>query len=98
MEAFLMRQRKAKAAAAAAVLLGGGVMFLEGAGGCAELAGQATLGSVDFCFLFDCVDGAIGGLLRPCDDVGAVNPNFDDRDSFFGGPSLNFGRTFSDCP
>ncbi len=93
-----MRHRKAKVAAVAAVLLGGGVMFAAGGGACAEFAGQAALGSVDFCFLFDCVDGAIGGLLRPCDDVGSVNTLFDNRDSTDGAASVNAGRTFVDCP
>jgi hypothetical protein len=30
------------------------------------MAGEMSMSSVDFCFLFDCQNGAIGGLIDPC--------------------------------
>jgi hypothetical protein len=33
---------------------------------CAGFAGEQFLRVVDFCFLFDCQNGALGGLINPC--------------------------------
>jgi hypothetical protein len=40
-----------------------GVLFQTA---CAGFAGSQALQVVDFCFLFDCQNGALGGLLDPC--------------------------------
>lgn len=92
-----MRHRKAKAAGVAALVLGGGLLF-QSAAGCAQFGAQSTLGSVDFCFLFDCIDGAIGGLLQPCDNIGTINTGFDNRDTIGSAEDPGFGRLFNDCP
>ena len=33
---------------------------------CVGFAGDQALQAFDFCFLFDCQNGALGGLLDPC--------------------------------
>ena len=76
-----MGRRRLRIKAAVAVILAGGMVFMTNGAGCVSFASEAALGTVDFCFLFDCVDGAIGGLLKPCDDVGPVNQEFDATDS-----------------
>ena len=55
---------------------------------CAGFAGDQVLRSVDFCFLFDCQNGAFGGLFNFC-------PNNIGTDTVV--PSGN-SDTFIDCP
>ncbi|HRX85997.1 MAG TPA: hypothetical protein P5572_13340 [Phycisphaerae bacterium] len=55
---------------------------------CAGFAGDQVLRSVDFCFLFDCQNGAFGGLINFCpnnETTGALLPS-------------NNSNTFVDCP
>jgi len=33
---------------------------------CARYAGDSALGATDFCFMFDCDNGVLGGLIDPC--------------------------------
>lgn len=45
--------------------------------------------TIDFCFIFDCTNGAFGGVIQPCknnDAIGAQNP------------PTNTGNLFLDCP
>lgn len=92
-----MRCRKRKSMLALALVVSGGIAFVTGGGACASLAGESLLGSVDFCFLFDCVDGAIGGLLQPCDNVGPVNIEFVATDAL-PRPAAGVGLPlFDDC-
>ena len=97
LEVACMRRRKMKSKLALALVVGGGVLFGAGVGACTSFGGEALLGAVDFCFLFDCVDGAIGGLIKPCDNVGSVNELFitqdptSQLDGGFGSP------LFTDC-
>ena len=37
---------------------------------CASFASEQVFRTVDFCFLFDCQNGAFGGLIDPCPDPG----------------------------
>ncbi len=95
-----MRCRKRKSVLVLALVVSGGIAFAAGGGACASLAGESLLGSVDFCFLFDCVDGAIGGLLDPCSNVGRINPEFMNRDQSVQAPTPGgtSERLFIDCP
>jgi|GEM_PF-1975746 len=95
-----MGRRKLRIAVALALAFAGGSVFVANGAGCASFAGETVLGSVDFCFLFDCVDGAIGGLLDPCSDVGRVNPQFMNRDVHVPNPIPEGAATqlFIDCP
>ncbi len=60
-----MRSRYRLVAKAASLVLAGG--FLLGGIGttCTSFAGEAAIGAVDFCFIFDC-QNALGGTVNPC--------------------------------
>lgn len=73
-----------------------------GLGACTSLAGQAVMGSVDFCFLFDCTNGIFGGLIDPCSPIFsrpgtpgfiAADPADETNTDFQNGRDL-----FTDCP
>lgn len=36
-------------------------------GGCGEFYANGIVGSLDFCYLFDCENGFFGGAIDPCD-------------------------------
>lgn len=44
-----------------------GMLFAGSGLACASMAFDQSATSVDFCFLFDCAQGAYGGLVRFCD-------------------------------
>lgn len=90
-----MRRKKLRATMALTLILGGGYAFMNNGLGCASFAGETVLGTVDFCFLFDCVDGAIGGLIQPCDEANDSFGNRVPRDPTTPGQA---GRIFEDCP
>jgi len=56
--------------------------------GCAGFAGDQFLRTTDFCFLFDCQNGAFAGLFDPCPEI-LADPDADEE----GNLSL-----FVDCP
>ncbi len=67
-------------------LLGGGAVLLAGPGsGCSSFAGESFLTSANFCFIFDCQNGAFGGTVRPCNTTATAGSETQ--------PPL-----FSDCP
>jgi hypothetical protein len=43
-----------------------GTVFVTGNVTCGSFFADSAQSSVDFCFLFDCQNGAIGGLVDPC--------------------------------
>jgi len=58
-----MRAKKMRWAmsAAAVTLMGAAYQF-----GCTSFLSDQLLRTTDFCFLFDCQNGAFGGLFDPC--------------------------------
>jgi hypothetical protein len=56
--------------------------------GCMSFAADQVQRSVDFCFLFDCQNGAFGGLINFC-------PNNENSDLLVNSQNAN---TFIDCP
>ena len=70
------------------VLGGGGCLIASSGLTCAGFASDVLLSSIDMCFLFDCNNGAIGGLIDFCADVEVTDPED-------GGDLGNF---FTDCP
>lgn len=49
------------------VFAAGGMLFGNGGNaGCARLGGDTLLGAVNFCFVFDCTSGVLGGAIEPC--------------------------------
>lgn len=47
-------------------LTGGGTLFQGNNAGFARCAGDGTLAAVNFCFVFDCQNGALGGAIEFC--------------------------------
>ena len=51
------------------LVAGGGTLFQAGSSaGFARCAGDTALISIDFCFVFDCQNGAFGGAIEFCGD------------------------------
>ncbi len=89
MKPTLWRRTKVKLAA----LCTAGVVFgsVPGDLGCTSFFVENQIGSLDFCFLLNCNDGALGGLFDFCAPI-----NFT---SFVGGGNDAAEGTFlSDCP
>lgn len=74
----------------AAVIGAAGILFSQGNLGCASFFGNAAISSFDFCFLLNCNDGALGGLLNFCSPI-----NFT---SFAGGSETDQQTFLADCP
>ena len=68
-----MKRRAARIWVWLAMIAAGATMFQfttnSGAyrGGCGEFYANGIVGSVDFCYLFDCDNGFFGGAIDPCD-------------------------------
>jgi len=75
-----------------AVLLAGGVLFAGSGLSCFSFMVDNALSSTNFCFLFNCNDGALGGLIDFCGNVSFR--------SFVGGAQdrTNDGTFLADCP
>jgi len=74
----------------AAGLIAGGGFLMSGPGtSCTSFVGESALVATDFCFIFDCQNGILGGTIDPCSGVGS-------------GSSTVEGTTqppfFTDCP
>ena len=82
-----MRRKFHRFAAAAAIFGAGGMLMQTSNFACESYAGESLFTATDTCFIFDCQNGAFGGLLQPCGV--ALNPN--PIDPLSGGPF------FSDC-
>ncbi len=68
-------------------LAAGGGYLLSGPGtGCVPYTAEAGLGATDFCFIFDCQNGILGGTIDPCANTG-VDAN-----------GAQTGPLFADCP
>lgn len=82
-----MRRKFHRFAAAAAIFGAGGMLMQTSNFACESFAGESLFTATDTCFIFDCQNGAFGGLLQPCGV--ALNPN--PVDPLSGGP------LFTDC-
>ncbi len=74
-----------------ALLGSGGVVMASPNLSCASFGISNVLSSTNFCFLLNCNDGAIGGLIDFCAPTGFI--------SFVGGrQETSESPFFSDCP
>lgn len=46
----------------------GGVLLAGPGTGCLPVVGEIVGDSIDFCFIFDCQNGILGGVVNPCTD------------------------------
>jgi hypothetical protein len=59
---------------------------------CVSFGGQEFMRTIDFCFLFDCQNGALGGLLDPCPSTATTTDSSSSTTTVYQ-PNL-----FVDCP
>jgi len=65
----------------------GGAYLLAGPGtNCASYLAESALTATDFCFIFDCQNGILGGTIDPCASGNGVGPLFADCPSANAGP------------
>lgn len=69
-----MRRKLRRVASVAAVAGAGGVMLISPNFSCESFAGESLFTAVNTCFIFDCQNGAFGGLLNPCDTPSIFAP------------------------
>jgi hypothetical protein len=65
-----MRARIRRTAATLTLVLGGAYVMAGTSYGCDTHFYESFVTGVDFCFVFDCQNGALGGTLDPCAGVG----------------------------
>jgi len=61
-----MRFRSRNVAIAAAMIGLGGLVFSGPGTSCSSYMAETALTSADFCFIFDCQNGVLGGVFDPC--------------------------------
>ncbi len=94
-----MRKRNSRYLVVSGMILSGAYLFAGGSMSCGSLAGEAGVAAVDMCFIFDCTNGAFGGLIDPCGTVPGTDTNAGaggGQGTGFVGPSS--GPLFADCP
>lgn len=84
-----MRKGLRKAALGVALVAGSGVLLTGPATSCTSFTGRSLLVAADFCFIFDCQNGILGGTVDPCSGVGSGDSTVE------GNSGLPF---FRDCP
>ena len=72
----------------ASLVAGGGFLFGTQSTSCLSFAGESFLASGDFCFIFDCQNGLLGGTIDPCTDEPSSGGTF----------VMPGGDLFTDCP
>ena len=78
-----MRNKRRRLLLLLGVGTGGGMLFTTGAEpACISFASEQALATTDFCFLFDCQNGAIGGLIDFCSQSSLEEPLFTDCPEF----------------
>ncbi len=85
-----MRYWQRRLAMASAVLAGGGLMLAGPNTGCVRFLAESAVTATDFCFIFDCQNGILGGTIDPCS--GRRDPGTG------GGGTVLDGPFFADCP
>ncbi len=59
--------RRFRRMAMTTALVGAGGFLMSGPGtGCTSLLGTKAVEAADFCFIFDCNNGILGGTIDPC--------------------------------
>lgn len=73
-----MRKHSRQFVMAAGLGLSGAYLLAGSGTGCINFAAERALQTADFCFIFDCQNGALGGVLQPCVTAGAEPVLFTD--------------------
>jgi len=67
-----------------------GYLFSGPGTSCMSFLGESTLESANFCFIFDCQNGILGGTIDPCSGIGS-NDNTQEG-------TVTGEQFFTDCP
>jgi len=67
-----MRTRSRKVIAAISVLSASGFLTSGPGTSCSSYVGESALIATDFCFIFDCQNGILGGTIDPCTTQGPL--------------------------
>ena len=73
-----MRSHRVRTWALLGLVATGGMVFAGSGAACASMAFDQTASATDFCFLFDCQQGAFGGLVQFCDEADPTRSLLDD--------------------
>ncbi|MCH8148770.1 MAG: hypothetical protein IH987_12360 [Planctomycetes bacterium] len=77
-----MQRRFRRKLMLAGLLTSGGFLFGGQVTSCLTFTGQSVMTSADFCFIFDCQNGILGGTVQPCSETtnvagdGVIPPTF----------------------
>jgi len=75
-----MRRKSHRLAATLLAVASGAVMLVSPNFACESFLGETAMSSLDFCFIFDCNSGLLGGTVQPCgvgvDAEGNEVPNY----------------------
>ena len=85
-----MRSRSRRVALTLALFAGGGFLLAGPGTSCSSFLGESAFVATDFCFIFDCQNGFLGGTIKPC-DIGGGFGGFVD-------PDVTNSPLFVDCP
>ena len=80
-----MQRRFRRKLMLAGLLTSGGFLFGAQSTSCLSFTGESVLSSANFCFIFDCQNGILGGTIDPCSETRDANGNL-------------IPPTFLDCP
>ena len=67
-----MQRRFRRKLMLAGLVAGGGFLFGGQSTSCFTFTGETMASSADFCFIFDCQNGILGGTLDPCSQTRGV--------------------------
>lgn len=84
-EPKVMRSRIRRIIPAIGLALGGAFVLSGPGTGCVSYMAESILETADFCFIFDCQSGILGGTIDPCTGAGGRVEGAEDP-------------LFSDCP
>ncbi len=92
-----MRRYGSRILVVAGLVTSGAYLCASGNLGCGSLAADAAISAVDMCFIFDCTDGAIGGLLDPCEEVSGPDGGGGEGGGTGAGVGEDINTFFADC-
>ena len=84
-----MRKRSRRISVVLGLIASGGMVFAGPGTGCNSFLAESLLVAADFCFIFDCQNGLLGGTGDPCSGVGSGNQTIEGNDA---------DPLFTDCP
>ena len=72
-----MRNRSRRLSMCIGLLASGGFLLAGPGTGCNSFLGESLFSATNFCFIFDCQNGLLGGTVRPCSGIGSSEQTFE---------------------